>query len=471
MREGDHGGEGGALRVRAPAEHEPAGNAPDDPGAGRSARRYRNAFLTIGGTAVTRGLQAAFSLVTVPLALTYFGPERYGLWLTMGSLLTLLVYLDLGFGNALVQVLAHAHGREDREEQRRYVSAATFTAVAAGVSIFALVLATYPVVPWARVFGVGERAAAADAGPSVIVLAAAFAFSAVAGVGQRVYLAHQRGFVGSLSQTLGSALALAGVVAVVRLRLGLPWLVATGVGGPAIAAALSSAALFWRRPWLVPRLAALERGVVRELARGSVLFVAIQGAYGATLAADAFLVAQMLGPEAVPGYAIPARLFYVLQTLLSVVPQAFWPACREALARGDVRWARRAFRVSLLLTAGGAAATGALLCVVGNELLRLWVRGQVTASPALLGGLALLMLVYSVGAATWTYAVALGAVASQMRWSVVVLVASVALRAALLPRLGVASLPYVMAACYLVAYVAPGAAIVASSRRRGDRSA
>ncbi len=416
---------------------------------------------------MTRGLQAAFSLVTVPLALTYFGHERYGLWLTLGSLLTLLVYVDLGFGNALVQVLAHAHGRDDREAQRRYVSAATFTAIAAGALVFGLVLATYPFVPWARVFAVEGRAAAADAGPSVLVLAGAFALSAVAGVGQRVYLAHQHGFVSSLSQTFGSALALAGVVLVVKLRLPLPWLVATGVGGPAIAAALSSGALFWRRPWLAPRRSALDGAVVRELARGSLLFVGIQAAYGATLAADAFLVAQLVGPDAVPGYAIPARLFYVLQTLISVVPQAFWPACREALARGDRRWASRAFRVFLLLTAGGAAATGGLLVIFGNAVLRLWVRGEVTASPALLAGLALLMVVYSAGAATWTYAVALGHVGSQLRWSVAVLVSSVALRGALLPRLGIASLPYAMAACYLVAYVAPAVVIVASFRREG----
>ena len=51
----------------------------------------------------------------MPLTVHYLGAERYGVWLTISSLLTWMSMTDFGLaGNALVNVLAEASGKDDQ---------------------------------------------------------------------------------------------------------------------------------------------------------------------------------------------------------------------------------------------------------------------------------------------------------------------------------------------------------------------
>jgi multidrug transporter EmrE-like cation transporter len=77
--------------------------------------RYRRAGLTASASFISKALTIVISFVSVPLTVHYLGAERYGVWLTIGSLLTWMSMTDFGIaGNALVNLLADAHGKEDR---------------------------------------------------------------------------------------------------------------------------------------------------------------------------------------------------------------------------------------------------------------------------------------------------------------------------------------------------------------------
>ena len=69
---------------------------------GRSKERYRRVFFTTTTSAIARVVQIVASLLTVPLTLRYLGPELYGLWLTMSSVMAMFAFADLGVGNGLL---------------------------------------------------------------------------------------------------------------------------------------------------------------------------------------------------------------------------------------------------------------------------------------------------------------------------------------------------------------------------------
>ena len=70
----------------------------------------------------------------MPLTVHYLGAERYGVWLTISSLLTWMSMTDFGLaGNALVNVLAEASGREDREGAQHYAASAFWALTGVGV--------------------------------------------------------------------------------------------------------------------------------------------------------------------------------------------------------------------------------------------------------------------------------------------------------------------------------------------------
>src|ERR1700753_2279254 len=93
--------------------------------ANRGLERYRRAGITASTSFLSKALTIVISFVSVPLTVHYLGAERYGVWLTISSLLTWMALTDFGIaGNALVNVIAEADGKEDRGLAREYTASA-----------------------------------------------------------------------------------------------------------------------------------------------------------------------------------------------------------------------------------------------------------------------------------------------------------------------------------------------------------
>lgn len=374
--------------------------APFDPSTqgGRSQERYRRAALTAVGSAGAKGASFLTSLISVPLAIRYLGPERYGLWITVTSVSAVLAFADFGMGSGLMNAVAEASGRDDREAARRYVSSALLmlSGVALAVAMgFALV---YRFVPWARVFNVSSSSAVSEAGPAVAVFVVFCLLSIPLGIVQRVQMAYQEGFRANIWQAAGSALALAGVLLAIRLRCGLSWLVAALSGGPVVALALNGWAEFrWAKPWLSPSRHCFDWRSARKITGMGVLFVVLQVAAALILTSDNIVIAQVLGAAAVAQYAVPMRLFDVLGSAAGILFMPLWPAYGEALARGDLRWVRKTVVRSQNLTLLICGLPAALLVVFGKSIIHLWVGPTIQPTHLLLAGMAAWTLFLNLG--------------------------------------------------------------------------
>ena len=75
--------------------------------ADRGKERYRRASLTASASILSQALAVLISIVSVPLTVHYLGQERYGVWLTISSLMTWMTMTDFGLtGNALINLIS-----------------------------------------------------------------------------------------------------------------------------------------------------------------------------------------------------------------------------------------------------------------------------------------------------------------------------------------------------------------------------
>ena len=90
--------------------------------------RERHVRVALGASAslLAKVVSVGTVLISVPLTLHYLGPERYGMWMTMSSLVAIFSFADLGIGNGVLNAVAAAHGRDDRATIRGYVSSGFF---------------------------------------------------------------------------------------------------------------------------------------------------------------------------------------------------------------------------------------------------------------------------------------------------------------------------------------------------------
>ena len=255
------------------------------------------------------------------------------------------------------------------------------------------------VIPWARVFNVTQPEAIAAAGPTAAVLFGAFALGLPLGITAQVQLAHQSGYVSSAWAILGNFGSLAALVIVINLHGSLPMVLVALTGVGLLTALLNGWFLFTRqRPWLMPRLRDVDLHMARPLLKTGALFMVLQLTGLVAYQLDNFIVGQILGPDAVPEYAIPARLFYIAPTLLSFVLTPLWPAYREAFARGDIPWAKRTLARSIKLAAAINIPNAIVMVLFAPFFLQVWLHTVNNPDPLVTHPTTLLLL----GFGTWT---------------------------------------------------------------------
>ena len=127
--------------------------------------------LSSGGAKV---ISVVTMLISVPLTLHYLGSERYGMWMTISSVIAMLGFADLGLGLGLMNAVAEAHGTDDRQAAVHYVSSAFFMLTGVAVIIGLAFALIYSHIPWARLFNVTSPLAVQEAGPAMAVFVACF---------------------------------------------------------------------------------------------------------------------------------------------------------------------------------------------------------------------------------------------------------------------------------------------------------
>src|ERR1700687_5870800 len=69
-----------------------------------------------------KGISISISLILVPLTINYINPSRYGIWLTLSSIVGWFSFFDIGLAHGLRNKFAEAKAKGDNESAQIYVS-------------------------------------------------------------------------------------------------------------------------------------------------------------------------------------------------------------------------------------------------------------------------------------------------------------------------------------------------------------
>jgi len=430
--------------------------------AGRSLERYRLAALTTLTSVVARGVSVVTLLFTVRLTVHYLGTERYGLWMTITSVVSMLTFADLGVGNGLLNAIAGAHGRDDVESARKYVSSAFFILSGIAAVLLGSFVLVYPFVPWRRVFNVTSPLAAHEAGPAVFVFTACFLLNMPLDVVQRVQRGRQEGFATNLWTAAGSLAGLGALVLAMRLHGGLAVLLLALSAGQLVSVLGNWIQVFgWRHPELFPKLAFWDRASAREIAHTGMIFLTLQACSIFAVPIDNIIIAQIRGPGAVTQYSVPLRPFLLVNSGVGVFLVPLWPAYSEALARGDVKWVKSTLRRSLAYGELIFAPVVLALAVLGKPIVHLWVGPQIQPTYALLFGMAVWIILTVPGSAFGMFLTGANVLKLQVAIMVPTAVVSVFLKIVMARAFG---LPGVIWAMAFAAFAALVLTVVFASR-------
>jgi O-antigen/teichoic acid export membrane protein len=376
---------------------------------GRALERVRRVAWTAVASGAARGTSVVVAFVSVPLTLRYLGPERYGLWMSITSLLVILNFSDLGLSLGLVSALANADGMNSRDAARRYVASSVWMLAACSTVLIVIVGVSYEWVPWARFFNVSSPLAVSEAGLAAATFLVVGALSLPLGVMGRIQQGFQEGFVANVYQCLGSLLSLIFLLIAIKVRAGLPWLILAVAGAPSVATIINIAiSALGKYRWLSIRWSYVTPSVVRTLYRTGAAIFALQLGYAIAYNSDNIVIARVIGPIAVAQYSVCARLFSISTVAVTLVTTPIWSAYAEAHARGDSLWLTTTVRRVLKLGLLSACIPALLFIAFGRPIIRVWAGPNMSPDYRLLIGLAVWVMLDSIRITSMTFMSATG---------------------------------------------------------------
>jgi len=378
----------------------------------RFGTRWRSIVRTGSWALIAKVCSAANLFLSVPFVLRALGPEEFGAWATLVSLVVFAGFLDFGFGNGAMNLVASAHGRGHVEEIAAIVHESGRALVWVALGLATLVLLSVSWIPWYRLLGLPPTSAEACRIASAAVLLA-IAIAIPLNLATRIQLGLGHGDRAFRWQVIGQLATLALVVQLARSKASLPELTAAAVFTPLIAA-LANTISSLRDPSLRtstrhPRLAASIR-------REGLLFFVLQLAAALAYSSDLPLISALRGPTEAGEYAIVQRLFSVVPIGLALMWVPLWPMYRQALAVGDHAWVQRTLRQSLAMATALAFVVSAVLALGFKHIAALWVGHPFTVALPLLAGFVLWSVIEALGTGIATFLNA----ASIMRYQVMI---------------------------------------------------
>jgi O-antigen/teichoic acid export membrane protein len=307
-----------------------------------------------------------YSLVSIPLAVSFLGKEEIGLWLIVNGIVGYLIWMDVGIGDATGRKIADAVAAGDHVETNRWWTTSMVVLVILGALTALATLAIAPFLP--RLLNIAE-AQRADANWLFIggglVAALATPIRAYPGL----LLAQHRFHWVSLVQAIIPWVQL--VTFFVFLKCGY-----------GVRSYLPSLAISQACGWLIFirqvhgqgggfkfDRTGLEKERIRSLFAygGSVAALGLAGAVLYSL--PAMILARAGGLALVPVFAFTARGVSMFAQLSQRTTHAFYPGMQRMFVAGKTGEFRERFREVLMVTVGIGLATAGFTLVLNPTLI------------------------------------------------------------------------------------------------------
>ena len=320
-----------------------------------------------------RILGIAVSLVSVPLTVGYLGAERYGAWVTIASMITFLSITDLGLGAGLTNALGKAQARAAHEAGQRYVSSAILMLSAVALLLLVISATLGPRIARFLFPHLQSPGARAEIAAAVMVALSMCALNLPLLTVARVLAAYQESGLANLWKMVGNLGNVASILVVIWFHAGLPWLVAGCFGIGLIVNLVGAVWLFgFYKPWLRPRIAAIDLQFAKVLFSDSWKFLVIGIGWMVNSQTDNMVIAHILGASQVTPYAVTFSLFTIATGLQNLAYHSLWPAYTEAFEQRDYDWIRRTLRANFRFSLFTTLAIVTVLTIFGGEIIRLW---------------------------------------------------------------------------------------------------
>ena len=359
----------------------------------RSVRAKKNIAFSL----VLKSLNIIIQLLLVPLILGYLSPIKYGIWVTVGSVVNWFYFFDIGLGNGLRNKLAEALAKNEKELGRIYISTAYAALSVIVIILYLLFLITDKFINWQIIFN-SPAGFTNEINSLIIFVFTFFSINFVVRLIGSVLNADQKSSINDLIYTLGNLISLLFIFILTKVSHQSLVLVGISIGLSTFLPSAAISIVFFSRNYkhLRPSFKFVKFEHVNELTSLGIKFFVMQIAAVVVFTTDNIIISQLFGPAQVAPYSIALKYFNIAQMGFSIIITPFWSAFTEAYTKNDFGWIKNIVNKLIKIWAVIVIILLAML-LVSEKVYALWIGNKVQITFSLSTLMALFVLI-----STWS---------------------------------------------------------------------
>lgn len=282
-------------------------------------------------------------LLLIPITINYVNSERYGVWLTLSTVVGWITFFDLGLGHGFRNRFAEAKANDDITLARKYVSTTYFSISCLIIGLLAIILILNNFINWSTVLNLSqEYREELQTVFSIVVIFTSL--NMISNIFSSLLAADMKPGLGAVISGVSHFAILAIIFLLTKIRQGdLVSLAFCYSGIPFIVMTLVSIVSFVNTRYrkYAPSFKFIDFSLIKNILNLGAQFALIQIACLAIFQIVNVVITRELGPTAVTQYSISNRYFSVVYMVMNMILTPMWSAYTDAYVRKDYNWMRK----------------------------------------------------------------------------------------------------------------------------------
>lgn len=356
----------------------------------RSVNAKKNIIASFGIKAI--GLIISF--IKIPIILFYLDVEKYGVWLTIASVVDWVHYFDLGIGHGLRNKFAIALTNNDKEKASKLVSTAYYYVSLIFGGLSAILIPIIFFLDWQKILNV-TTIENNELIYSVLMVYVMFVLRFVFNLITMILKADQRSAHADMFLPIGSIITLAIISVLGTFSKNSLFLACFAIALPPVFTVFVANIIYFKKRYKLykPKLSSIDNTLFREIFSLGLKFFSIQIAGLIMFSSSNIILTQIVNPAEVSLFNIARQYYGMPFMFFGIILTPFWSAITDAYARDEYNWIKRAMR-KLQFFSVLFSFTIILMLVFSDIAFEIWLKGKVAIPLSISLSLALLNIFY-----------------------------------------------------------------------------
>lgn len=326
-----------------------------------------------------KGFNIIVGLLLISITVNYLDETKYGVWLTLSSIIGWFGFFDVGLGHGLRNKFAEALARGDSFLAKKLVSTSYLLLFTIMTVVFIILALLNKILNWNSILNINNSViSSSELTLLVLYVFGFFCMRFVLKLITALLLANQQPAKASSFDLIANLLALISIFVLTKTtKSSILYIGITLAGMPVLVMFIATIFFFNAEfKYYRPSIHYFDYSKITVLFSVGIKFFAIQVAAIILYQTNNIIISQLFGPNEVTPYNIALKYLNTIFMIFTIIVTPFWSAFTDAWVKKEYEWIKSIMQklINMFLI---SFVFGIILVSISNYVYSIWIGNDI----------------------------------------------------------------------------------------------